>query len=253
MMLARLFALYLLAALPLHAEEVVAGLSQARVSITANFAGSEILVFGAVKREAPIPEDAPLDVIITVAGPSDAVIVRRKARRFGIWVNTDAVEIDTAPSFYAVSSTAPLVDILSDTEDLRHKISIPRAIRAIGNAGTVDDTEEFNKALMRIRTRSGLYQLHPGTIELTEETLFRGGVALPSNLTVGDYTTRIFLVRGGEVIDAYETTLPVNKVGLERWIYTLAHEKPLIYGILSLIIAIVAGWGASTVFRYIRG
>ena len=37
-------------------EEVVLGLSQNRVAITANFDGSEILVFGAVKREASIPD-----------------------------------------------------------------------------------------------------------------------------------------------------------------------------------------------------
>ena len=57
-------------ALPVQAEEVVAGLSQNRISITTNFDGSEILIFGAVKRESPIPDDAPLEVIITVAGPS---------------------------------------------------------------------------------------------------------------------------------------------------------------------------------------
>jgi hypothetical protein len=39
---------------------------------------------------------------------------------------------------------------------------------------------------------------------------------------------------------------------LERWIYNLAHAYPLIYGILSLTIAIIAGWLASAVFRYIR-
>ena len=44
----------------------------------------------------------------------------------------------------------------------------------------------------------------------------------------------------------------MRKVGLERLIYTLAHERPLIYGLLSLVIAIAAGWSASAVFRYIR-
>ena len=39
-------------------ETVVAGMSQNRVSITASFEGSEILIFGAVKRFQPVP-DAP--------------------------------------------------------------------------------------------------------------------------------------------------------------------------------------------------
>ncbi|MGB5871220.1 MAG: TIGR02186 family protein, partial [Albidovulum sp.] len=38
------------------AEEVVAGLSQDRIQITANFDGSDLLIYGAVKRETAIPE-----------------------------------------------------------------------------------------------------------------------------------------------------------------------------------------------------
>ena len=68
---------------PAAAEEsVVLGLSRDKVSITTRFDGSEILIFGAVKRETPIPAE-PLDVIVTVAGPSESVVVRRKARRLG--------------------------------------------------------------------------------------------------------------------------------------------------------------------------
>lgn len=242
----------LLLTLPLRAEEVVAGLSQARVSITANFAGSEILVFGAVKRETAII-DTPLGVIVAVSGPDEPVTVRRKSRKYGIWVNTDAVEVDAAPSFYAVASSAPLQQILSETEDLRHRISVPRAIRSVGSADTVADSESFTQALIRIRSREGLYQLTPDAVQLQEETLFQTAIALPANLTEGSYSTRIFLTRDGQVIDAYETEIDVRKVGLERWIYRLAHDRPLIYGLLSLAIAIAAGWGASSFFRYLRG
>ena len=106
------------------AETVVLGLSQNKVSITTNFDGSEILVFGAVKREKPIPEGSPLEVIVTVSGPSEPVNVRRKEKRFGIWVNTDAVEVDHAPSFYAVATSGPLHEVLSDVEDLRHNAEL---------------------------------------------------------------------------------------------------------------------------------
>ena len=63
----RAFLVVLCLAAPAAAEEVVAGLSQNRVAINTNFDGSEILVFGAVKREARAPE-GPLHVIVTVAG-----------------------------------------------------------------------------------------------------------------------------------------------------------------------------------------
>lgn len=246
----RILLLCLALAVPAHAEEVVAGLSQNRIAITANFDGSEILIFGAVKREDPISTTEPLEVIVAVVGPSEPITVRRKDRRLGIWVNTEAVEVDAAPSFYAVATTGPLVDILRDTEDLRHQVSIPRAIRSVGAPQTVVDSEAFTEALIRIRTKNGLYQQLENQVELSEDTLFSTSIALPANLTEGAYKTRIFLTRNGSVVDAYETVIDVQKVGLERWIYNLAHDRPLIYGIFSLFIAIVAGWSASAVFRY---
>ncbi|MCB2136700.1 MAG: TIGR02186 family protein [Rhodobacteraceae bacterium] len=251
-MLRAVLMIALLMALPARAEEVVAGMSQNRISITANFDGSEILIFGAVKREEPIPSTGPLGVIVTVAGPSREITVRRKAKRMGIWVNTDAVEVDSAPSFYAVATSAPFNEVLLDLEDLRNKVSIPRAIRSVGAPMNVQDSASFTEALIRIRTRNELYQLLEGQVEVTEETLFNTSITLPSNLTEGDYKTRILLTRGGKVVDSYETSIDVRKVGLERWIYTLAHERPLIYGLFSLFIAIAAGWIASAVFRYFR-
>lgn len=234
-------------------ETVVAGLSQNRVSITANFDGSEILIFGAVKRETPIPADeGRLEVIVTVAGPSVPVTVRRKAKRYGIWVNTDAVEVDLAPSFYKVATSGPFAAVLKNIEDLRYKISIERAIRSVGAPMSVSDAGSFTDALIRIRKRDKLYQEQPYTVIVDEQTLFRTSVALPSNLTEGDYLARIFLTRDGNVIDAYETKIFVQKVGLERFLFNLAHERPLIYGIMSLAIAIAAGWMASAVFRYLR-
>ncbi|NSX56843.1 TIGR02186 family protein [Parasulfitobacter algicola] len=239
-------------ALPATAQDVVAGLSQKRVAITASFDGSEILIFGAVKREAPIDDDQ-VEVIITVAGPSEPVTVRRKSRRLGIWINTSAVEVDAAPSFYSIATTGPLNEILTHTSDFRHKISIPSAIRSVGAPQSISDASRFTDALIRIRKANSLYQLNESTVEIADQTLFQTNIALPANLVEGSYETRIFLTRNGKVISTYTTAIDVQKVGLERWIYNLAHERPLIYGFLSLFIAISAGWLASAAFRAFRG
>ena len=248
----RLFALLMTLALPAQAEDVVAALSQNRVGITASFNGSEILVFGAIKHEKPENETRPLDVIVTVSGPSQPVTVRRKEKVAGIWVNTDAVEVDAAPSFYAVASSLPIDVALNDVDDLRHHITIERAIRSVGAPQDIQDAESFTEALIRIRRANGLYQEVAGGVTIYEGALFRSNIALPANLVEGVYETHIYLTFNGEVVGDYRTFIDVRKVGIERWIYNLAHERPLIYGLLSLFIAIVAGWSASAVFRYIR-
>lgn len=234
------------------AEEVVLGLSKDNVAITTSFDGSEILIFGAVKREAPIDQSSPLEVVITVAGPSEPVVVRRKENVFGIWVNTDAVEVDAAPSFYAVATTGPIDQVLSSTEDLRQRITIDNAIRSVGAPSNITDAESFTDAVIRIKQSQGLYQTLEGQVALDQQTLFRTSIDMPADLTEGDYATRIFLTRDGQIVGDYETSIAVEKVGLERFLFNMSREQPVWYGLMSLAIAIAAGWGASAVFRIFR-
>ena len=249
-----LWAALCLTLLPLAAlaEEVVLGLSRDEVSITTRFDGSDILIFGAVKRESPIVEDPPLEVVITVAGPSEPVLVRRKARRAGIWVNAEAVEVDRAPSFYAVATSGPIEEVLSDVENLRHQVNVERAIRSVGAPAGIEDPKAFTEALIRLRDKAGLYQLREGTVALDQQTLFRASIDMPANLTEGNYVTRIYLTRGGAVVSDYATVIDVRKVGLERWLFSMSREQPVIYGLMALAIAVAAGSAASAVFGLLR-
>ena len=233
-------------------EQVVAGLSSDSIAITASFDGSEILIYGAVKRETPIPDGPPLQVIITVEAPSQPLTIWRKERKLGIWLNAEKVDVGAAPGFYVVATTGPLDEILSPDWDQRYRISLPLELRAIGGDNEVADVVPFTEALIRLRERNSLYRLDEGSVKLVDQTLFRADVRLPANLVEGDYKTRIMLLRDGQVIDVYRAPIEVRKVGLERWLYRMAFDQPLIYGLMSLAVAVIAGWGASAIFRKLR-
>ena len=146
----------------------------------------------------------------------------------------------------------PLKEVLAQIEDLRHRITIPKAIRLVGASPHVSNPQSFSQAVIRIRKKNNTYQLLEGGVVLDQQTLFRTSIKLPSNLTEGAYATRIFLTRNGYVVSQYETTIDVRKVGLERWLYNLSREQPMLYGLMSLAIAIAAGWGAAAAFQFLR-
>ncbi len=233
-------------------ESVVAGLSSNRVAITTSFDGSEITIYGAIKRQTPIPSDSRLEIAVAIEGPPRSVTIRRKSRKFGIWVNTESVVVGSAPSFYAVATTGPMSVILDPEEDSRHRISVPTVMRSFARPVAVTDPVEFTGAMMAIRIADGTYKVNVGGVKLEENTLFRADFRLPANLVEGAYRTRIFLLRDGRVIDSYTTPIEVRKVGLERWLYRLAFDRPFLYGVMSLLIAAVAGWGANVAFRAIQ-
>ena len=245
--------LCVLAGAAARAERLVADLSQDRISISTDFDGSEILVFGAVARDAPAPPGDGLAVVVTVSGPREDVTVRRKSRVGGIWINTASATVLSAPSFYAVASSVPLAAALDPAEDERWRVTTPRAMTAPDAAPMTAEEEAFLNALIRIRTAAGTYGTSEADVSLRDGTLFSAEIRLPADLTEGDYAARILLTRDGRVIDSHATSIFVRKVGLERWLYLRAHRDPLLYGLLSLAIAAAAGWGASALFRVIRG
>ena len=248
-------ALGLAFAAPVAAQEsFVTGMSTDNIMLTANFTGSEVLVFGAIRRFAPIPAgQAPLDIVITLSGPPRTEIVRRKERRFGIWVNTEGVRVRQAPTYYAIATTKPLAEILSETERLRHQIGLDQAVRRVGAHSTLTDTSEFTEAMVRLRLENGLFERSEGGVTLAEETLFQARFQLPTNVSEGVYATRFFLVRNRQVISIGETEITVEKAGIERWLFNLSQDRPLAYGLLSVAIALAAGWTAATAFRLWRG
>lgn len=240
-----------LAALPAAGQEtVVTGISRDTIALTADFTGSEIFVFGAIRREAPIdPDLPPVDIVITIKGPERPVTVRLKERRFGIWVNTEAVHVRRAPSYYAIATTRPLDDVLSETERLRHGIGMDQAVRLVGSHPTIMDTRPFAEAVVRIRERRDLYEELDGAVSVAEETLFQTRFELPANIVEGEYAAEFFLARDQTVISSGATTILVEKQGIERWLYNLSVDRPLAYGLLSVALALAAGWLAAAVFR----
>lgn len=266
-------------ATPARADDIVGALSQNRVSLTANFAGSEILIFGAiVPGDSPQPDtedadptvppesaapgettpattealDHGTDVIIVIEGPREPVAVWRKERRAGIWVNVESVTLPSVPSFYAVAATAPLNEILSAEADTQHRISVGQAIQADRALEGGAHTALFAEALVRIRERGRAFLALERHVRVDRGVLFRATVQLPANLTEGAYTTRMFLVRNGAVVNQFRTAIFVQKDGLEQWLHWLATHYAFFYGLLALAIALIAGWGASALFRLLR-
>ncbi|MEM6306552.1 MAG: TIGR02186 family protein, partial [Pseudomonadota bacterium] len=190
-------------------QEIVVGLSDNEIGIDTFFDGSELFVYGAIRPRASFLQslDDPHDVIITISSPREPVTVRRKDRRFGIWVNVDAAEIDMVPHFYAVATTGPFDQVITPAEDARYAISVPNMIQP--NGATNQDA--FYAAVQRIKADKGLYVQLDRSVDLRADTLFSTSITLPANLIEGTYDLRIFIARDGHVVGRYEGDIAVQK------------------------------------------
>lgn len=188
-----------------------------------------------------------------VRGPNEDVTVRRKERVAGIWINRAAVTFEDVPGFYFVASTRKLEDIVSEPMLHREEIgterlSLTRYEAQLDNL-TEAEIDDFRKAIIRQREISHLFGQADGGVLLQDNTLFSMRVDIPANVPVGDYVAKVMLVRDGQVIGSKSLFPSVNKTGIERMIYRFAHGSPFFYGVTAVLMAVLAGWAASAIFR----
>lgn len=226
------------------AEPLVADLSKHLVAITTGFAGTDVLLFGAVEE---VPGGG--DVVVVVRGPNRAEIVRRKARSMGVWMNSGLAEIADAPSFYRVAATRPLTEIAPRPVLDRHQIGLDSLELAIRPRDRKADSGQYREALLRLKQAQGLYAGKIEDISFLSNRLFRTDVHFPANVPVGTYLVEVYLMAGGEVVSAQTTPLVVSKIGLGADLYDFAHQRAAIYGIIAILLAAGAGWAAALVFR----
>ncbi|MGB2285185.1 MAG: TIGR02186 family protein, partial [Candidatus Puniceispirillaceae bacterium] len=100
---------------PALSRQLVADLSSDEVSITTDFTGQNLLLFGAVSNvDTTAIAGRESDIIVILTGPTLPLSSRKKERVSGIWINTQTVQWRNAPSFYHILSSRPLSQILSD-------------------------------------------------------------------------------------------------------------------------------------------
>lgn len=232
----------LLAAWPARAAEpLVADLSRHLVAITTGFAGTDVLLFGAVEGEG--------DVVVVVRGPNRAETVRRKDRQAGIWINTGHAEITNAPSFYRVAATRPLAEIAPPSVLERHQIGLDHLDLVITTEDRSAEPAQYREALIRLKQKKGLYGDRVQDIGFLGQRLFRTDVHFPANVPVGTYLVEVYLLEGGEVVSAQTTPLVISKIGIGADVYDFAHQQAALYGIIAIVLAATAGWLAAVAFK----
>ena len=86
---------------------LVPDISARSIEIRYSFTGAQLLLFGAILYPGGRTPRHPADVIVVLKGPVEPILVREKQKLAGIWMNADSNRFRSAPSFYAVASSAP--------------------------------------------------------------------------------------------------------------------------------------------------
>ncbi|MFD0917216.1 TIGR02186 family protein [Pseudahrensia aquimaris] len=249
--LSTIFATFCIALGAAQATQLQIGLSNESVAITSSFDGDSVVVFGSI--EGGDPEALTLaqyDLVVALVGPDADIVVRRKQRRAGIWMNGASLPFIRVPSFYSMASNRKLIEIAEPPVLSKNRIGF-EYLKFETGATLIADSEiqTFRESLNRLKASQELSLKRTDGVKFLSPTLFRAKLSVPANVPIGRHTARVWLFKNGEVIAREAARLEVRKIGFEQFMYNLAYKNGLLYGIIAVLVAIFTGWLASVVFR----
>lgn len=217
-------------------ENLTVDLASDHVDITTGFNGSNLILFGV--------KDMKGDIAIVLRGPERDMTVRKKNRFLGLWLNTEYMRFEDVPVFYDFALGKKTVTNREERAFLREN-GIGLDALVFEPEGAVPDRERirhFQEALVRNKQAQNLFPAQPKDITFLNNNFFKTTIYLPSNVPAGDYVIQTVLYRNNKVLDIAETKLRVAPVGLNAQVYDFAVNHSLVYGLICVCIALLAGW-----------
>lgn len=227
---------------PFAGPALAAELGQDRIAVDTSFTGADLLVFGATDRLLGPAGD---NVVILGLGPPRDVVVRRRVRWLGIWVNGPSARFQEVPNYYAVAATAPVAGLLEEAARRERRLGLDVLTARL--PGPRDP--RFRNALIDLKRASRLWNEEESPVATSGGRLFHARLPLPSTIATGDYVVQVMLVRGNRIIARQELPFRVDRVGATARIADVSRRLPLVYGLACIALAAFAGWLGSVVFR----
>ena len=228
---------------------LVPDISARQVQIRYSFTGAQLLRFGAVVYPGGRPPERRPDIVVVLRGPVQPILVREKQKIAGIWMNADSNRFRSAPSFYAVASSRPILDLVNERTAAIYELGLHNLQLSPGGGALPEKERRFEAGLLDLRKRQALYAEHPHGVEISEGVLYRARISIPSKVPVGTYTAETFLVSDGKVIAAATRDIAIDKSGFERFVALAARRHRLMYGLTAVALSLALGWIAAAAFR----
>src|SRR6202048_336336 len=194
---------------PAHAERLIVSVSNHRVTVTPNYSGEELVLFGSVEKDANTPASRTnYDLVVTVSGPRADMVTRRKERKFGIWINTDSRQFLKVPTYLALFSNRPFESIATPEVQRRQQLGLNNVLltqRGGPDYADVVPNDPFRSAFVRLRSEHGLYREATSAVTFLTPTLFRTGIPLPGEVPIGTYDVEIKLFAEGALVTKTDT------------------------------------------------
>ncbi len=225
---------------PPEPNPVSISLEPQQIHIDMSYGGAQIRVQG----EA----GAGSQVVVVARGPEGEETFNRKVRMGPIWVSSGKVHVSQAPALFLAFTPEPLERILDAGVIRKYELSEAAVMDGVAIDGGSDpaDADLLRRHYLAMKRSRGAYRTVTGSVAIEQTGGARAAYSVdidwPKTAPPGQYRFVAYECRDRQVVNETSATLELVKVGVPAQIYALAMENPAVYGILSVLLAMAAGF-----------
>ncbi len=234
----------LIAAAPgVTADDLQLLLSTDTINITTFYNGSTLEVTGKVL--------ADNDVVIEVSGPKTDVHLKEKGKVLGLlWMNKNDVSLANAPADYMIYYPANASqELIGQKTGIGYEVVEKEIVIEPADADRAFIFGEY----VKLMEKSGVYAMNEGSVTYGPETdgvkPFSATLKIPVKMKPGSYHVKALSIRQGAVTAELDRELSLQLQGFPAMIAKLAFGNSLLFGIMSVVIAIATGLIIGVLFK----
>ncbi|MFZ0449481.1 MAG: TIGR02186 family protein [Desulfatiglandaceae bacterium] len=236
-----------MAALPMQMK-----LKPNHIFIGATFNGARISVTGNVPANS--------EVLIRLMGPFENTKLKKKGRALGfLWMNMGAVEFQNIPSVFLLFPSNALEKSLKNDSDEWRKIGL--GFGALEKQAKIipasEDKQKLFKEFRKLKESAGRYEIQKNKVRYGEThgstKTFTATMSIPSGMPKGSYKAQVFAIKNGSVVTSAEEHIIAEETGFPATLSFLAFHHGTLYGVLAVLVAIIAGLVTGLVFKGGKG
>ena len=171
-----------------------------------------------------------------------------------IWMKTGDLHFENVPFFYHVYSTRPVEEILTKKELEEHSLTFDSLKKGV-NLFPVKDENQKNflwQEFIKYKSKYHLYAYEVVPYNCKGEgqnQLLEISIHWPYQAPPGVYQIKIYEISNRKIENIAEKIVEVEKVGLVKFLTDFAQNHALIYGVFSVLIALVSGFLVGLIFK----
>ena len=190
------------------------------------------------------------EAVVRVLGKDEELHLKKKGKVGGLlWMNTGDLTIEHAPRIYMLYGAASAEAVLADPklgvslDSLRDKVKI---------LPEDEDQKFFFNEFIKMKKHDAVYAEFPGSVTYKDQAggdrQFQVNLQIPPRMGEDDYSIEVLAVRDGQIIGQAASGLQVKMVGFPEQLSRLAFQRSLLYGVLSVLIAVAGGFFMGALF-----